>query len=241
MIAASGFASRRRAELLISQGRVTVDGAVATIGLKIDPESAIVAVDGLPLPVNPTTVHYLVYKPAGVVSTASDPHGRKTVVDLVPTDPPVYPAGRLDAESEGLLVVTNDGALTQLLTHPRHGVTKTYLAAVQGVPSSRSVRRLTAGVDLDDGPARAVSATLVDRRRDEALVEVVMAEGRKREVRRMLEAVGHPVTRLVRTAIGPIRDRSLAPGSWRRLEVSELRALYEAAGTTWQDAVDDDP
>jgi 23S rRNA pseudouridine2605 synthase len=103
------------------------------------------------------------------------------------------------------------------------------------------VRRLTAGVDLDDGPARAVSATLVDRRRDEALVEVVMAEGRKREVRRMLEAVGHPVTRLVRTAIGPIRDRSLAPGSWRRLEVSELRALYEAAGTTCQDAVDDDP
>jgi 23S rRNA pseudouridine2605 synthase len=241
VIAASGFASRRRAELLISQGRVTVDGAVATIGLKIDPESAVVTVDGLPLPVSPTTVHYLLYKPPGVVSTASDPHGRRTVVDLVPGEPPVYPAGRLDSESEGLLIVTNDGALTQLLTHPRHGVTKTYLAAVQGVPSSGSVRRLTAGVDLDDGPARAVSAKLVDRRRDEALVEVVMAEGRKREVRRMLEAVGHPVTRLVRTAIGPIHDRSLAPGAWRRLEVSELRALYEAAGTAWQDVVDDDP
>jgi len=208
---------------------VTVDGDQAHLGQKVDPDSALVEVDGIPLPIKPGLVHYLLYKPAGVVSTADDPQGRRTVVELVPDDTRVYPVGRLDVDSEGLLIVTNDGALTELLTHPRHGVTKTYLARVKGEPAAPVIRRLEAGVDLEDGPARAASARTIDSFGDEALVELVMTEGRNREVRRMLDAVGHPVTALVRTAIGPLRDGSLRPGTWRVLSVAEIRSLYGAA------------
>jgi len=164
-----------------------------------------------------------------VISTADDPQGRPTVVDLVPPSPRVYPVGRLDADSEGLLLLTNDGELTNLVTHPRHGIPKTYLARVQGVPARARLRRLIDGVDLDDGPARAMEARLIDVHGDEALVRVVMGEGRKREVRRMLDLLGHPVVSLVRTAIGPLSDRNLAPGTWRRLSMDEVRALYAAA------------
>ena len=208
---------------------MTVDGDQAHLGQKVDPDSALVEVDGIPLPIKPGLVHYLLYKPAGVVSTADDPQGRRTVVELVPDDTRVYPVGRLDVDSEGLLIVTNDGALTELLTHPRHGVTKTYLARVEGEPAAPVIRRLEAGVDLEDGPARAASARTIDSFGDEALVELVMTEGRNREVRRMLDAVGHPVTALVRTAIGPLRDGSLRPGTWRVLSVAEIRSLYGAA------------
>lgn len=207
---------------------MTVDGAPAHLGQKIDVDAAKVEVDGVPLPVKPDLVYYLVFKPAGVVSTADDPHGRPTVTGLVPTHPRVYPVGRLDRDTEGLLILTNDGDLTERLTHPRYGVPKTYVAEVDGVIGDRTARRLIGGVMLDDGEARAVAATVVDTGRQSSLVEVVMTEGRKREVRRMLDAVGHPVRRLVRTAIGPLRDARLAPGSHRELTLSEVRSLYSA-------------
>ncbi len=209
---------------------MTVDGQAAHLGQKVDPETAAVLVDGLPLPVRPGLVHYLVYKPAGVVSTVDDPHAERTVVSLVPAGTRVYPVGRLDADSEGLIILTNDGDLTQAVTHPSHGVTKTYVARVAGTPGSAAMRALTDGIDLDDGPARAVSARVVDSHGGQSLIEVVMHEGRKREVRRMLGAVGHDVERLVRVAIGPIRDRSLKPGEWRPLTVDEVRSLYRSAG-----------
>lgn len=207
---------------------MTVDGEPAHLGQKIDPSSARVEVDGVPLPVRPDLVHYLVYKPLGVVSTASDPQGRPTVVDLVPGDTRVYPVGRLDTDSEGLLIVTNDGALTEVVTHPRHGVTKTYLARVTGHPGKAALERLRQGVDLDDGPARVLAIRIVDRSPAATLLEVTMGEGRNREVRRMMAVVGHDVEALVRIAIGPIRDPELAPGEWRLLSIAEVRSLYVA-------------
>lgn len=208
---------------------MTVDGRAAHLGQKVDPTTARVEIDGVPLPVAPDAITYLLYKPSGVVSTSSDPQGRPTVVELVPSEPRVFPVGRLDRETEGLILLTNDGDLALRLTHPRHGVEKTYVALVDGAPRPASLRRLVEGVDLDDGPARAVRARSLDRSGGQSLVEIVMREGRKREVRRMLAAVGHPVRRLVRTAIGPLRDPSLEPGRWRRLDVEEVRALYRAA------------
>jgi 23S rRNA pseudouridine2605 synthase len=189
-----------------------------------------VLVDKVPLPIRPGLVHYLVYKPAGVVSTADDPQGRPTVVGLVPDTTRVYPVGRLDADSEGLIIVTNDGDLTESVTHPRHGVTKTYLVRVAGDLGKGAVRALTEGVVLEDGPAAAIEARVIDRHGGETLLEMVMGEGRKREVRRMLEFVGHEVLGLVRIAIGPVRDPALRPGEWRMLSLDEVRALYRAAG-----------
>ena len=228
-MAHSGIASRRSAEEMIRDGRVTVDGAPAHLGQKVDVATAIVEVDHVRLPIRPDLVYLLLYKPQGVISTADDPQGRTTVVDLIDHNSRIYPVGRLDADSEGLLLLTNDGDLTERVTHPRYGVTKTYLVRVEGHPGAAAMRSLTSGVPLDDGPAAAVSARVIDRSGPEALVELVMAEGRKREVRRMLDAVGHPVRRLVRTAIGPIADRDLAPGTWRTLTLDEVRRLYAAA------------
>ena len=207
-----------------------VDGSPAHLGQKVDPETAVVLVDGVPLPVRPGLVHYLLNKPRGVVSTVEDPHAETTVVSLVPADTRVYPVGRLDADSEGLIILTNDGDLTAAITHPRHGVTKTYVARVNGSPGSGALAQLMDGIALDDGTARAVSARVVDRYAGESMVELVMREGRKREVRRMLASVGHEVTRLVRVAIGPIQDHSLKPGEWRHLTVEEVRNLYRSAG-----------
>lgn len=230
MIARSGIASRRRAEDLIAEGRVLVDGTPAHLGQKIDPEVAEVLIDGVPLPVAPDLVYYLMYKPPGVVSTADDPQGRDTVVAMLPPEPRVYPVGRLDADSEGLLLVTNDGDLTLRLTHPRFGVAKTYAVLVEGDVAPATARRLESGVELDDGPAAAVAVRVLDRSAGRSLVEVKMNEGRKREVRRMMDAVGHPVERLVRTGIGPLRDAGLKPGRWRALTALEVRSLYAAAG-----------
>ena len=208
---------------------MTVDGTPAHLGQKVDPETAWVEVDGVALPIKPDLVFYLLYKPVGVISTTDDPQQRRTVIDLVPGDTRVYPVGRLDADSEGLLLVTNDGALTERVTHPRYGITKTYLVEVDGSIGAKALSRLTSGVDLDDGPARAVGARVVEEGRSRSLVEVTMTEGRKREVRRMFDLIGHPVRRLVREAIGPIRDRQLKPGEWRDLSVAEVRSLYAAA------------
>jgi 23S rRNA pseudouridine2605 synthase len=187
-------------------------------------------VDGVPVVVDETRVYWLLNKPAGYVTTASDPQGRSTVVELVPDQPRVFAVGRLDRDTEGLLLLTNDGELAELLTHPRHGVEKEYLAEVEGVPSAGALRALRDGVELDDGPARAVRASVVQRARDGgSAVQIVLKEGRKRIVRRMCAEVGHPIRRLVRTRIGPLNDPNLAPGSYRALTGAEVRSLYAAA------------
>jgi 23S rRNA pseudouridine2605 synthase len=228
-IADAGLMSRRAGEDLIRQGRVTVDGRKVTLGERVDPEVAVVEVDGHRIPVAPGRITYLLNKPLGVISTAADTHGRPTVVELVPAEPRVWPVGRLDVDSEGLLLMSNDGELTNRVTHPSHGVTKTYAVLVTGQAGAAVTRRLVDGVELDDGPARAVSARVLDRQKHATLLEIVLNEGRNREIRRMCDVVGHPVERLVRTAIGGIRDRTLKPGEWRLLEPTEVAALYHQA------------
>ena len=225
VLARAGFGSRRAAEELIADGRVTVNGAVAVLGQRVDPESDRVAVDGIGVGIRSGLVYYLLNKPTGVVTTASDPQGRPTVVDLVPVEPRVFPVGRLDADSEGLLLLTNDGELTHRLTHPSFGVEKEYLVEVEGEPSPGVVRRLREGVELEDGvTAPAQVAPVGDR-----ALRVVIHEGRNRQVRRMCAAVGHPVRRLVRTRIGPLAERTLRPGEWRPLTLAEVRSLEQAA------------
>ena len=221
VLARVGLGSRRVCEELIGEGRVTVDGAVAELGCRVNVESARIEVDGAPVGVRPGLVYYLLNKPAGVVTTASDPHDRPTVVDLVPDDPRIFPVGRLDAQTEGLLLLTNDGDLAHRLTHPSFGVDKEYLAEVEGRPSPAAVRRLREGVVLEDGRTAPARAVLVEA----SVLRITIHEGRNRQVRRMCEAVGHPVARLVRTRIGPLVDRSLAPGSHRTLVAEEMRAL----------------
>lgn len=205
---------------------MSVNGETAVVGRRVDAETDSVEIDGVPVPTRPGLVHYLLNKPRGVVSTASDPEGRPTVVSLVPSEPRVYPVGRLDTDSEGLLVLTNDGDLTHRLTHPSFGVPKEYLAQVKGRPAPTAVRQLREGVELEDGRTAPAKVALVAP----TTLRVVIHEGRNRQVRRMCEAVGHPVTRLVRTRIGPVSDQRLAPGEWRLLEIDEVRALGAAAG-----------
>ena len=230
LLARAGFGSRRACEILIADGRVTVNGKVAILGTRADPAHARIALDDVPVIVDDTLVYWLLNKPAGYVTTAHDPQGRPTVVELVPGGPRVFSVGRLDRETEGLLLLTNDGDLAELLTHPRHGVEKAYLAEVVGVPAPGALRRLREGVELDDGPARAVRAQVVQRAADGGTaLEIVLKEGRKRIVRRMCAEIGHPVRRLVRTRIGPLTDSKLAPGASRQLTPQEVRALYAAA------------
>lgn len=232
VLARAGIASRRASEELIVEGRVRVNGRVAELGDRVDVDVDLVEVDGAPVGVRPDLVHYLLNKPAGVVSTAQDTHGRETVVDLVPADPRVFPVGRLDAETEGLLLLTNDGPLTHRLTHPSFGVDKEYLAHVEGRPSRGALRRLREGVELDDGPTAPARVSELSP----GMLRIVIHEGRNRQVRRMCAAVGHPVIRLVRTRIGPLVDRDLRPGEWRRLEPDEVRALERATAVEVDDS-----
>jgi 23S rRNA pseudouridine2605 synthase len=229
VLALAGFGSRRVCENLVAAGRVQVDGDVAELGRRVRPHVDRVTVDGIPITL-PDLVHRLLNKPPGYVTTTSDPQGRRIIFDLLPAEPRTFPVGRLDYDSEGLLIVTNDGELAHALTHPSRGVPKTYLADVEGEPIAATMRLLVAGVELDDGPASADGARVVARRPGGAAVEIVIHEGRNRQVRRMLEVVGHPVRRLVRTRIGPLVDHTLAPGAWRDLTIDEVRALYAASG-----------
>jgi 23S rRNA pseudouridine2605 synthase len=225
ILARAGLGSRRVAEDLIADGRVTVNGEVAVLGRRVDVEHDHIALDGVAVIARDDLVYYLLNKPAGHVSTAADPQGRPTVVELVPPSPRVYPVGRLDYETEGLLLLTNDGDLTQLLTHPSFGVVKTYLAEIDGDPAPLTVRRLREGVELDDGVTAPARAALVPPQ----TIKLSIHEGRNRQVRRMCAAVGHPVVRLVRTRVGPIAERRLKPGEWRPLTQAEVRALAQAA------------
>jgi 23S rRNA pseudouridine2605 synthase len=227
VLARGGQGSRRVCEDLIAAGRVTVDGEVAVLGRRIDVATARVEVDGILLPVAPDLVYYLLNKPDDVVTTASDTHGRRTVLDLVPAEPRVFSVGRLDRATEGLLILTNDGALAQLLTHPSHGVEKEYVAEVEGgTPGAGELRALRQGVELEDGLTAPAGVGVLAP----GVLRLVIHEGKNRQVRRMCEAIGHPVRRLVRTRIGPLRDTTLAPGTWRALTAAEVRALAGAAG-----------
>ena len=224
VLARVGIGSRRACEDLIAEGRVTVDGEVAVLGRRVDVETALIELDGAPIGVRPDLVHYLLNKPAGVVTTADDPQGRPTVVGLVPAEPRVFPVGRLDVDTEGLLLLTNDGDLAHRLTHPSFGVEKEYVVELEGSPSRAALRRLREGVELDDGTTAPARAALLEP----SVVRLTVHEGRNRQVRRMCDAVGHPVVRLIRTRIGPLADRSLAPGAWRELTGDEVRSLQRA-------------
>lgn len=231
VLAAAGLGSRRACEELIAAGRVTVDGRVATLGDRADPTSSVIHVDGARVVTDASLVYLAMNKPRGVVSTMADEQGRAALADYVAEQPQrVFHVGRLDADSEGLLLLTNDGALAHRLTHPSFGVPKTYLAEVPGPVPGAVRRRLLAGVDLEDGPARADAFRTVETSGRRALVEIVLHEGRKHIVRRLLAEVGHPVSRLVRTAVGPITLGTIKPGRTRRLTKAEVAALFAAVG-----------
>ena len=225
VLARIGLGSRRVCEDLIVEGRVTVNGEIPVLGRRVEVAVDRIELDGVPLPVLPGLVHYLVNKPAGVVTTADDPEGRPTVVDLVPAEPRVFSVGRLDMGTEGLLIMTNDGELAHRLTHPSFGVPKEYLAEVDGAPAPTDIRRLREGIELDDGMTAPARVAVVAP----TLLRIVIHEGRNRQIRRMCEAIGHPVRRLVRTRIGPLADPSLGPGTWRLLTPAEVRNLAAAA------------
>lgn len=231
VLAAAGVGSRRHCEELISAGRVEVDGEVVReLGSRVDPEQATIRVDGHRIVTQPDRVYLALHKPVGVQSTMSDPQGRPTLTDLLGrATGRLFHVGRLDADTEGLLLLTNDGELANRLTHPRYGVPKTYLADVVG-PIPRDLgRRLRAGLVLDDGPASVDAFRVVDGVGKRMLIEVVLHEGRNHLVRRLLAAAGYPVHRLVRTAIGPVRLGEMGPGRARPLTPREIGDLYAAA------------
>jgi 23S rRNA pseudouridine2605 synthase len=230
VLASAGVGSRRACEQLIAAGRVTVDGeTVDRLGTRVDPQTAVVHVDGVRVVVRNDLVCLALNKPRGVLSAMSDDRGRRTVGDLVADrQGRLFHVGRLDADSEGLLLLTNDGDLAHLLMHPSFGVVKTYLADVRGPIDRNLGRTLLAGVELEDGPVRLDSFRVVQSAGGRALVEVALHEGRNHIVRRLLSAVGHPVERLVRTAIGPLQLGGQRPGEVRDLTMAELGALYAA-------------
>ncbi len=226
VLAAAGVASRRRVEEMVLDGRILINGRPARIGQRVRVDVDVVEVDGTVISLRSDLVHYLLNKPAGVVSTVTDPQGRPTVLDGLPAEPRVYPVGRLDMDSEGLLLLSNDGDLARRIMHPSTGCEKEYLVAVEGRTSAGALRALRDGVELSDGPSAPARVSSPQR----GLLRVVLTEGRNRQVRRMCAAVGLTVTRLVRTRIGPLRDSQLRPGEWRELTQAELRALEVAVG-----------
>lgn len=225
VLAAAGWGSRRSCEVLITDGRVQVNGDVAVLGRRVDPEQDTIEVDGVRIAGLPGQVYYLLNKPVGVVTTVSDPQGRPSVVEYVPDEVRVFPVGRLDLDSEGLLILTNDGDFAHRLMHPSHGVDKEYLVEVdRGPVSAAALRQLRTGVMLDDGPSAPAQVSQPEA----GILRITIHEGRNRQVRRMCEAVGHRVKRLVRIRIGPVADRRLPPGHWRELTAAEVVKLSRA-------------
>ena len=213
-----GIASRRVIEECIFDERVQVNGEIAHSGQRVNIAVDEISFDGPPVRVKPDLVYYLLHKPVGVISTVKDPQGRETVIDLLPNEPRVFPVGRLDKESEGLLIVTNDGDLTYRLPHPSHGIEKEYLAAVEGKVSRGGLRKLREGIELEDGMTAPAKVSQID----DGVVKIIIHEGRNRQVRRMFQMIGHPVKRLVRTRIGNLVDHKLQSGQWRLLNALEL-------------------
>jgi len=228
-MSAAGVASRRTAEELIAAGRVTVDGKVVKLGDKVDPSRQVVAVDGKPV-VPQGREYFMLNKPKGYLSTVSDRFGRRTVMDLIPEAPAgTHPAGRLDVDVEGLLLLTNDGEFTAAMTHPSREVDKIYLVRVRGVPSHAELERLKSGIVLEDGLTAPAKARLVEKQDEESTVELTIHEGRKRQVKRMMARIRHPVVALKRIGFGPLRLGNLGRGEWRRLREAEVRACIAAA------------
>jgi 23S rRNA pseudouridine2605 synthase len=240
LLAAAGYGSRRHCEQLIAAGRVAVDGRVVQLGARADPIHQTVTVDGIRVQTNPDLVYFLLNKPRGVITTLEDPQGRPTVADYVSSPQRVFPVGRLDADTEGLLLLTNDGPLAQRLTHPRYGISKTYVARVRGAVRRSALRRLTDGVELDDGPAVARSVRTLASARDETLLEIVLTGGRNRQVRRMLAAVGLTLERLARVQVGPLTLGDMGQGRVRPLTSKEVQNLYAAVslGAPYPDRLD---
>lgn len=226
LIAAAGLGSRRRAEEWLGAGLVVVNGRVATLGDKADPATDTISIDGVPLPRPPQTLTLLLNKPVGVLCTCHDPRGRPTVLDLLPHElvchSGLHPVGRLDANSRGALLLSNDGALTLRLTHPRHGHRKTYQVQVRGQPSPASLERWRRGVPLDGTDSQPVTLRQLSQNAGSTHLELVMGEGRNRQIRRTAALLGHPVLDLRRVAIGPVHLGTLAEGRWRRVEAAEL-------------------
>jgi 23S rRNA pseudouridine2605 synthase len=231
LLAQSGVASRRKCEELMLAGLVEVDGEVVTrLGTKVDPTTAVIRVDGKRLPPVSAHVYLVLNKPRGVVSTMSDPEGRRTLSDFVGDRPErLFHVGRLDTDTEGLILLTNDGDFAQRVAHPSYELDKTYVAEVDGVVAKATLKRLLAGVVLEDGPVAVSAARIVSTSTDRSIIEVVIHEGRNRIVRRLLDEVGHPVRRLTRTAIGPVMLRGLKRGELRELTLDELGVLLDAA------------
>jgi 23S rRNA pseudouridine2605 synthase len=229
VLASAGLGSRRACEELIADGRVTVNGRMARLGVRIDPEHDIVVLDGAQIPTAKGLVYVAINKPRGMHSTMSDDRGRECVGDLVADiTAPLHHVGRLDAESEGLLLLTNDGALSHRLTHPSFGVSKTYLVEVEGSAGRGIERTLKAGVQLEDGVMKADAAKVLESTSSRSVIELSIHEGRKHVVRRAFDVLEHPVSRLVRVSVGPIRLGDLKPGRIRHLQPQEVRSLYRA-------------
>ncbi|WP_227766120.1 pseudouridine synthase [Zhaonella formicivorans] len=236
LLAEAGIASRRTSEKLIAAGKVYVNGQKVTkMGFKVIPEHDVVTVEGKPVKLPATKIYLLLNKPRGFVTTLKDPQGRRTIVDLLPDVPErVHPVGRLDYDTEGLLLLTNDGQFTYALTHPKHLIEKTYLALVKGVPDHADLQQLRSGIMLADGITAPAKARIVRKFKGMALIELTIHEGRNRQVRRMLEALGHPVLRLKRTKIGNLGLGKLRVGQYRYLERKEVEGLlgYGSNGAT---------
>lgn len=231
ILAQAGIASRRRSEELLRAGRVSVNGqVVSAMGTQADPERDHIEVDGQRVVLEVEPVYFLLRKPRGYLSTCYDPQGRKTVLELVPYIPGLHPVGRLDRDTTGLLILSNDGSFTQALTHPRHGISKTYVAQVRGRPTPTALQTLRSGVRLEGGLTLPARVELLEKRADASVLALTIREGRNRQVRRMLEAVGHPVIRLERVSIGNLGAGDLAEGQYRPLTSDEVRNLLQGAG-----------
>jgi 23S rRNA pseudouridine2605 synthase len=231
LLAMSNVASRRKCEELMLDGLVEVDGEVVTrLGTKVDPRTAVIRVNGKRLPPVSEKVYLVLNKPRGVVSTMSDPEGRRTLGDLVADRPErLFHVGRLDTDTSGLIILTNDGDFAQRMAHPSYEVDKTYVAEVEGEVYRRTVKQLLEGVTLEDGPVTVRTARVVEAGAAKSIVELVIHEGRNRIVRRLLDHVGHPVRRLTRTAIGPVVLGRLKSGEMRELTLDELGSLLDSA------------
>lgn len=236
ILARAGYGSRRACEQIIDRGRVTVDGKTASLGDKADPEAQQIRVDGVPIPKPEPRLYIVVNKPRGVITTTSDPRGRRTVLDLVQvpqtkggSDMRLYPVGRLDADSEGLLLLTNDGPLTQRLTHPKYGHLRVYRVLVEGEPTEETLDRWRKGITLEGLSTRFDKVVVEARQREQTWMRVTVHEGRNHMVRRMVAALGHSAKRLIRTEMGTLQLGDLQWGKWRFLSVTEVRALRREA------------